>query len=162
MTWIYIKRHCLTIHECKKIKISILPNDMECWYFNLNRQSQFFAKKAWVFVSRVNIISLSKWLHYRYYIACYVIDMRTTEGNRVDLNVYTRGLMHALRRCSRVLVWVQERDIASECSSTSKVGISTFKCIAFPSGVLRSWIERSSSLRFIWVIRAGQFYERTV
>lgn len=76
-----------------------------------------------------------------------------------SLNVYARLLMHALWRCSRVLVWVQERNIASDCTSTSKVSISTFKCIAFPSGILRSWRIEKSSFRFIWIIWAGQFHE---
>lgn len=54
---------------------------------------------------------------------------------------------------------VQGRDISSEC--TSKVGISTFKCITFPSWCSSFMTNRSSS-RFIWVIRVGQFHERTL
>lgn len=78
----------------------------------------------------------------------------TTEENHVDMNVRTPvwELMHSFRRYAVVFRRKFEGDIShsrASRASTSKVGISTFKRIAFSSGVFRrSWRMEVLSILF--------------
>lgn len=67
----------------------------------------------------------------------YVFDTWAIKENHVEyVCILTRSLIHAMIHAC-ISARVQGRNISSE--HTSKVGISTSKCIALPSSVLRSW-----------------------
>lgn len=104
--------------------------------FFLDKQSNVSRYEKLNFLSYYYHLIYILLMRHRIYVH-RVLFLQATEKNHVDINVY-RYIDSQLDTRDDTLVYFEFKGEISHLRRTSKVDISTFKYIAFPSGVLRS------------------------